>query len=240
MGEESVGPEHGSVDPEQFASIVAHDLGEPLRVVTQYASMMRLHLDEKRDPSVLQYLRRISEAASRMQAMLSALSELARSGSLAFEAHSIDAELVVRQACENLKVAFDESQAEIEIERLPTVVADGVLLLQLFQNLFANALKFHGDEPPRIHVSCLRCGDFWRFSVRDQGIGIDPEHLQAVFELFRRLQPRDRNPGSGLGLAISKRIAERHGGRIWVESQLGSGSTFHLEIPVEPTADTAG
>ena len=238
MGDESGRPEH--LDPDQFASIVAHDLGEPLRVVTQYANMMRLHLDEKRDPSVFQYLRRISEAASRMQAMLNALSELARTRALPFEAHAIDAELVVRQACANLKVAFDESQAEIETEQLPTVVADGVLLLPLFQNLFANALKFHGDEPPRIHVSCLRCGDFWRFSVRDQGIGIDPGHLQEVFELFRRLHPRERHPGSGLGLAISKRIAERHGGRIWVESQLGSGSTFHLEIPVEPTADTAG
>lgn len=225
-----------AVEPEQFASIVAHDLAEPLRVVTQYANMMRLHLDEKRDPSVFQYLHRIHEAADRMTAMLQALAELARTGALPFEAHPIDAEAVVRQACENLKVALDEGQAEIETEGLPTVVADGVLLLQLFQNLIANALKFRGEEPPRIRVACERCGEAWRFSVRDNGIGIDPAHAEDVFEIFRRLHPREAYPGSGVGLAIAKGIAERHAGRIWVESEPGAGSTFYFEIPVQPGA----
>jgi signal transduction histidine kinase len=220
-----------SAEREQFASIVSHDLQEPLRGVARYAHLLRLHLEGTRDPSVQQYLARVIESSERMSAMVKALLGYARLGSRPIERQPVDTETVVKRALENLKVAIDESAAVIEYEALPTVQADGLLLLQLVQNLLGNAIKFRGDAPPRISIHCEQCGDEWRFAVRDEGIGIDPEHAAAVFEIFRRLNPGTR-PGTGVGLAIAQRIAERHGGRIWLESEPGVGSTFRFSIPV--------
>jgi len=134
-------------------------------------------------------------------------------------------------ALENLKLAIEESHALVTHDPLPTVLADESQLALVFQNLIGNALKFHGEEPPRIHVSARRTSDFWEFSVRDNGIGIDPQFFDRVFLIFQRLSTRVEHAGSGIGLAICKKIVERHGGRIWIESKPGQGATFFFTLP---------
>src|SRR5207249_2894982 len=135
-------------------------------------------------------------------------------------------------AIANLKVAIAESNATITREPLPKVSADAVQLTQVFQNLIGNAIKFHGSEPPRIHVAAQRRENEWLFSVRDNGIGIDPRNFDRIFDLFQRLHTRQEYPGTGMGLAICKKIVERHGGQMWVESKPGQGSAFFFTLPV--------
>lgn len=219
-------------DLARFASIVSHDLREPLRTVVQYSNMLRLHLEQQRDPSVVQYAHRIREAADSMNALLRALVRYARTGLRQLELQPVDCDAVVRRALENLKVAVEESGAVITTDPLPTVLADGVLLLQVFQNLLSNALKFTDAAEPRVHVSAERREGEWLLSVRDRGIGIPAQHAREVFELFRRVHAREGDEGTGIGLAICQRIVERHGGRIWVESEPREGSTFFFAIPV--------
>ena len=142
-----------------------------------------------------------------------------------------DCEAVLSQVLSNLQVAIEESGAAVTHDPLPVVMADDLQLAQLFQNLIANAIKFHGEEQPLVHVSAEQDGREWVFSVRDNGIGIDPQYFDRIFVIFQRLHNRDEYPGTGIGLAICKKIVDRHGGRIWVESQPGKGSTFYFTIP---------
>ena len=143
-----------------------------------------------------------------------------------------NSEVALNQAIANLSIAMNECGAQIRHDPLPTVAADRVLTVQLFQNLISNAIKFRREEPPRIHVSAQRGEGEWIFSIRDNGIGIAPEHFGRVFGIFQRLHSRSAYPGSGIGLAICKKIVEGHSGRIWVESKLGGGSTFYFTIPI--------
>jgi light-regulated signal transduction histidine kinase (bacteriophytochrome) len=144
----------------------------------------------------------------------------------------VNCEDITDKALANLEVAITESGAAITRDSLPEVNGDRTQLLQLFQNLIGNAIKFHGDKPPRVHVSCGREKDEWIFSVKDNGIGIDPKYGESIFVIFKRLHGRDEYPGTGIGLAICRKVIERHGGRIWVESEPGSGATFYFTIPV--------
>ena len=141
---------------------------------------------------------------------------------------------VLTRALANLQKALTESQTVVTQDPMPTVPGDALLLVQLFQNLIGNAIKFCKDGPPRVHVSAERQQNYWVFSVRDNGIGIDPEHAEQVFVIFQRLHRREEYPGSGVGLAICKKIVEQHSGRIWVDSAPGAGSTFSFTIPVDP------
>ena len=172
------------------------------------------------------------DGANRMQRLINDLLAYSRVGTRGKEFEPTDCTAVFDQALANLKVAIEESGAVVTRDPLPTVMADKLQIGQLFQNLIGNAIKYHGDEPPRVHVSAEQKGNEWVFSVRDNGIGIDPQYAERIFVIFQRLHTREEYPGTGIGLAICKKIVERHGGRIWVESQLGSGATFYFTIPM--------
>jgi light-regulated signal transduction histidine kinase (bacteriophytochrome) len=163
--------------------------------------------------------------------MLRALQSFAQSGARAPERHPVDTSAALTRALANLEVAVRESGAEVTRDALPIVEADPFQLVLVFQNLLSNAIKFRDGRPPRVHVSARREGSAWLFSVRDNGIGIDPRRAREVFDLFRRLHPRERFPGTGVGLAICERVIRRHGGRIWVEPHEGDGATFCFTLP---------
>lgn len=143
----------------------------------------------------------------------------------------VDCAVVVRKVTAILSALIESSHARVTHDDLPVVTAHETELIQLFQNLIGNALKFRGPEPPVIHVAARRAGREWVFSVRDNGIGLDPKFKEKIFQIFQRLHPRDEYPGTGIGLAICKKIVERHGGRIWVESETGKGAAFYFTIP---------
>ena len=142
-----------------------------------------------------------------------------------------DCQVLVEQVLATLRLALDENDAVITCDLLPTLAADPIQLGQLFQNLIGNALKFRNTQPPRIHIGAERQDADWVFSVRDNGIGIDPQYAERIFAIFQRLHAREAYPGTGIGLAICKRIVQRHSGRIWVESELGKGATFYFTLP---------
>ena len=141
----------------------------------------------------------------------------------------------MNQVLSNLKVIIKENKATVSHDPLPEVMADSTQLVQVFQNLILNGIKFHSEEAPKIHISAEKKANEWIFSVQDNGIGIDPQYSKRIFEIFKRLHTREKYSGTGIGLAICKKIVERHGGRIWVESELGKGSTFYFTLPINPT-----
>jgi light-regulated signal transduction histidine kinase (bacteriophytochrome) len=163
--------------------------------------------------------------------MINGLMEFSRIQSRGMPFKPIDAEKILGDALVNIKMAVDESRAVITHDPMPTVTVDADQILRVFQNLITNAIKFRGKEPPRIHISAAKKDDAWIFSVKDNGIGIDEEYRDRLFILFRRLHGKEY-PGTGIGLAVCKRIVERHGGKIWVDSKTGAGSTFYFTIPV--------
>jgi light-regulated signal transduction histidine kinase (bacteriophytochrome) len=172
------------------------------------------------------------DGAYRMQRLINDLLAYSRVGTRGKEFEPTDCSVFFDQALANLKVTIQESGAVVDRGPLPTVMADKLQIGQLLQNLIGNAIKYHGDEPPRVHVSAEQKGNEWVFSVRDNGIGIDPQFAERIFVIFQRLHNREKYPGTGIGLAICKKIVERHGGRIWLESQVGSGATFYFTIPI--------
>ena len=217
---------------EQFAYVASHDLQEPLRAVTSYAQLLAQryqgNLDEKAD----KYINYVVDGASRMQQLINDLLAYSRLGTRGKEFELADCNAVVEQSLSNLQIAIAETKAIITYESLPTVMADGFQLVQLFQNLIGNAVKFCRQELPLIHISAARNESEWRFSVRDNGIGIDPEYADRIFIIFQRLHGRREYSGTGIGLSMCKRIVERHGGRIWVESFEGEGATFYFTIGI--------
>jgi signal transduction histidine kinase len=214
----------------QFAYVASHDLQEPLRTVASYAQLLakryRAHLDADAD----EFIRYMVEGVTRMHNLLNdmlAYSRVTETKDKVLPPANTDA--VLQSAVLNLEATINETQAEITHDELPVVKADEIQLTQVFQNLLSNAIKYRSQEPPRIHVSAERRDDEWIFSVQDNGIGIDPQYSERIFGIFKRLHGREL-PGTGMGLAICKRIVERHGGRIWVESQPGNGSTFRFAL----------
>ena len=173
-----------------------------------------------------------------MQALIGDLLAYSRVGTQGKEFELTNCETVFDQAVTNLQVALDEGRALITHDTLPTVMADGGQLTQLFQNLISNAIKFHGEEPPQVQVSAEQQDTEWVFSVRDNGVGIEPEFAERIFVIFQRLHSRDDYPGTGIGLSVCQKIVERHGGRIWVKSELGNGSTFYFTLPQQGAASS--
>jgi len=230
--------EHSNRDLEQFASVASHDLQEPLRMVASYSQLLAEKYRNQLDETAQKYIDYAVDGAHRMQRLINDLLAFARVNSRARPIEQIDAHAVLGEAIRNLQGAIRESGALVTNDDLPNVHADAGQLLQLFQNLMSNAIKFRSTAPPRIHVSARDLGSEWQFSVRDNGIGIEEQYADRIFVLFQRLHTRAEYPGTGIGLAICKRVVERHGGRISFTSAPGQGSTFFFTIPKRETGAT--
>lgn len=216
---------------EQFAYVASHDLQEPLRMISSYTQLLAERYQDRLDDKARQYIRYAVDGAVRMQRLINDLLLYSRVHSRGAAPVATDAHAVLGEALVNLSTAIAESGALVTNGDLPTVRADPTQLLQLFQNLIGNAIKFRGPASPRVQVSARDVGHEWLFSVRDNGIGIDPQYAGRLFVIFQRLHTREEYPGTGIGLALCRRVVERHGGRIWFESEPGKGSTFFFTFP---------
>jgi light-regulated signal transduction histidine kinase (bacteriophytochrome) len=218
-----------NVEFQQFAYIVSHDLSEPLRTMSNYVQLLARRLKDHTDDSTAEYMAFVTDAAQRMQQMLTDLLAYTRVGQTP-EFQAVDCEAVLAQVLTALQTRIAECEAVITHDPLPTVYGDATRLGQVLQNLIGNALKFCEAKPPRVHVSAVKCDHHWKFSVCDNGIGIDPQQAGKLFQVFQRLPARHEYPGTGIGLAICRKIVEQHGGRMWVDSVLGEGATFNFTI----------
>jgi len=222
--------QRSNTELEQFAYVISHDLHEPLRMVASYTQLLARRYSSELDADADEFISYAVDGAQRMQALLNDLLEYSRVGTRGKPFALVDCRRVVEQAMSNLKIAIKESGASVTYDVLPVVLGDEGQLVRLFQNLIGNAIKFRRAEPPQVHVSALRWHNVVTFSVRDNGIGIDPRHSRSIFQIFRRLHTREDYPGTGMGLAICRKIVERHGGRISVQSRPGQGATFFFTI----------
>jgi len=216
---------------EQFAYVASHDLQEPLRMVASYTQLLQRRYGEKLEGDAREFMAFIVDGASRMKQLIEDLLAYSRVGTRGKEFKPTRLEAVVERARTNLRGALEDSGGRITHDPLPEVMGDESQLVQLFQNLCGNALKFHGEAAPRIHISCAEREGEFEISVRDNGIGIEPQYFERIFMVFQRLHDKGQYPGTGIGLAICKKVVDRHGGRIWVESAPGRGSCFKFTLP---------
>jgi light-regulated signal transduction histidine kinase (bacteriophytochrome) len=219
---------------EQFAYVASHDLQEPLRMVASYTQLLAQRYQGRLDNDADDFIHFAVDGATRMQTLINDLLTLSSVGTRGAEPEPTNVEDALESALRNLEVALEQSEAVVTHDALPKAMADSGQLVQLFQNLIGNAMKFRGEEPPRIHISARQDGNDWVVSVRDNGIGIESQYADRIFVMFQRLHGREEYPGTGIGLAICKKIVERHGGRIWLESENGSGATFSFTLRAAP------
>lgn len=217
---------------EQFAYVASHDLQEPLRAVTSYTQLLAQRYQGNLDAKADKYINYIVDGATRMQQLINDLLAYSRVGTKGKEFQPTNCDAAIKQALTNLQMAIAEKNATITYESLPTLLADEGQLVQLFQNLIGNAIKFCREDIPLVQISIQQRETEWLFGIHDNGIGIEPDYAERIFIIFQRLHSRREYSGTGIGLAICKRIVERHGGRIWVDSQLGQGATFYFTIPI--------
>lgn len=216
---------------EQFAYVASHDLQEPLRMVASYTQLLQRRYGAQLDETAREFMEFAADGAQRMQQFISDLLAYSRVGARAQSMQKVELSEIFAAAVTNLTVAIEESGAEVSSAPLPAVRGEPRQLTQLFQNLISNGLKFHGDAPPRVRVSAERENGWWRLAVSDHGLGIEPEFFERIFVIFQRLHSREEYAGTGIGLAICQKIVEGHGGRIWVESTPGQGTTFYCTLP---------
>jgi signal transduction histidine kinase len=235
--------QRSNADLQTFAHTVSHDLQEPLRMVTSYLGLLEQRTRQKLDPEALEFIRFATDGANRMQKLIKDILAYSRVDTQGKTFAATECEIVLEKVLLNLKSALAESGARITHDPLPQVYADATQLEQIFQNLIGNAIKFKNERQPVVVVQAEKKesqnGMEWVFSVTDNGIGIDPQYFDGIFAVFKRLHSREEYPGTGIGLAICQRIVERHGGRIWVESTPGQGSTFFFTLPVISQAQEA-
>jgi signal transduction histidine kinase len=224
--------ERSNSELEQFAYVASHDLQEPLRKVASFCQLLQRRYIGQLDERADQYIEFAVDGAKRMQVLIDDLLAFSRVGRVEREAALISCASALSAARVNLAADIRESGAVIETDELPTVRAEFSLITSLFQNLLSNAIKFRADKPPRIAVSVLRDGEFWQFSVADNGIGIEPEYADRIFVIFQRLHDRASYSGTGIGLAMCRKIVEYYGGRIWLETTASAGATFSFTLPV--------
>ncbi|MGO8672701.1 MAG: PAS domain S-box protein [Capsulimonadaceae bacterium] len=216
---------------QQFAYVASHDLQEPLRMVGSYTQLLARRYEGQLDDKADQYIAYAVDGVKRMQELIQDLLAYSRLGTQETPLSETNLDEVLSTTLANLRVAIDESGAVVTVEPLPTVLADRAQMVSLFQNLIGNAIKYRGDRPPAIRVRGRQKGRSWLFSVRDNGIGIDPQFYERIFVIFQRLHRRSEYSGTGIGLAVCKKIVDRHNGRIWVESEPGKGSIFYFTLP---------
>jgi PAS domain S-box-containing protein len=227
--------QRSNAELERFAYVASHDLQEPLRTVASYTQLLEKRYKDKLDTDATEFIDFAVNGARRMQQLINDLLAYSRVGTRGKPFEPTDMEAVLEAALANLQVAVNDSKAKVTHDPLPTVMGDDGQLVQVFQNLIHNAIKFRGKKPPLVHISAGRKGDEYLFSVKDNGIGIDPQYFERVFIIFQRLH-RDDYLGTGIGLAISNRIVQRHGGKMWLESKPAKGSTFYFTIPAKGTS----
>ncbi len=223
--------QRSNAELEQFAYVASHDLREPLRMVITFTHMLRQRYSGRFDDQADQMLHFAADGASRMQGLINDLLTYSRVGRRGNAFQWVDCSEVLKTVLNNLQANIDESGISITTHSLPTVWADSSQLVQLFQNLINNAVKYRGEETPEVQIGAERQENEWLFWVRDNGIGFDRKHAERIFLIFQRLHTREAYPGTGIGLAICKKIVERHGGRIWVDSMPEKGSTFYFTLP---------
>ena len=226
--------ERSNRDSQQFAYVASHDLQEPLRMVASYLQLLTRRCCGQLDEEAQQFIDVAVDGAKRMQTLIDDLLIYSRVGKRDTNLGPVDCNHVVDEAVNNLEATMTQLGAVVERGPLPTITADHTELVQLFQNLIGNAVKFHGEESPHVQISVEEEPHEWRFSVRDNGIGMEQKYADRVFTIFQRLHTRDQYPGTGVGLAICKRIVDRYQGRIWFESEPGAGTTFHFTFPRDP------
>jgi len=222
--------QRSNAELEQFAYVASHDLQEPLRMVASYAGLLKRRYAGKLDAEADEFIDYAMDGVTRMRALINDLLTYSRVGREERPAESTDSRVALDRALANLEAAIADRQALVAIGNLPTVMASSLQLTQVFQNLIGNGLKFCRETRPEIRVDAERRGAEWIFAVRDNGIGIDPQYKDRIFLIFQRLHKRDEYEGTGIGLAICKKIVERQGGRIWIESEPGKGATFRFTL----------
>jgi PAS domain S-box-containing protein len=222
--------ERSNAELGQFAYVASHDLQEPLRMVSSYTQLLVRRYGERFDGDAKEFMAYVVDGAARMKQLIEDLLAYSRVGTRSREFHPVVVETSLRRAIGNLRAAIEEAGAAVSYDALPTIEADDLQLTQLFQNLIGNALKFRSASVPRVHILAKEAEHEWEFAVQDNGIGIEPQYFERIFMVFQRLHNKGEYPGTGIGLAICKKVVERHGGRMWVESRLGAGATFHFTL----------
>ena len=215
---------------EQFAYVASHDLQEPLRMVSSYLQLLEKRSKDKLDSDSLEFIDFAVDGANRMSRLIEGLLTYSRIGTKGNEFKPVESEAVYKKVIKNLEISITEHKAAITHDPMPKVLADDVQLVQLFQNLIGNSLKFCKDRLPEVHIIIKQKGNKWLFGIKDNGIGIAPDYQERVFQIFQRLHTRQEYEGTGIGLAVCKKIVERHGGTIWIESEEGKGTTFWFSL----------
>ena len=225
--------ERSNKELEQFAYVASHDLQEPLRMIASYTQLLAKRYKGKLDSDADEFISYAVDGANRMQMLINDLLDYSRVGTRGKEFAMTGFDAILGKTLRDLSKRVEESGAKVTIDPMPSLIVDSGQIGQLFQNLISNAIKFRGDTPPQIHISSAKNENKWIFSVSDNGIGIAPEYSTRIFEIFQRLHTKEEYSGSGIGLAICKKIVERHGGKIWIESEPAKGTTFYFTIPVQ-------
>ena len=215
---------------EQFAYVASHDLQEPLRMVSAYAGLLEKRIDKKLDKDSREFLSYMKDGALRMQVLINDLLDYSRISTKGKSFQTADLNTLMQHVLQNLKISIDEKQARVTFDKLPTLNVDESQIVRLFQNLIGNAIKYC-HLIPEVHVAVSRNNGEWTFTVSDNGIGINPKYQTRIFGIFQRLHGRDEYSGTGIGLAVCKKIVERHGGKLWVESEAEKGSVFYFTLP---------